>query len=146
MAMYVSSNRTWSLPLPVAPWATASAPVSRATATWCLAMIGRATLVPQQVIRLVRGMGAEHGKAELLGELLAQVFDDHLIGPAGAGFLFDAAQFVTLAKIGGERNQLDAGISFLEPRKDDAGIQSAAVGQDDLSRVGGVVAMGMVSP
>ena len=36
-----TSKRTWSLPLPVQPWATASAPYSRAAATRCLAMSGR---------------------------------------------------------------------------------------------------------
>ncbi len=32
-AIAVTSNRTWSLPLPVAPWAIASAPTSWATRT-----------------------------------------------------------------------------------------------------------------
>ena len=36
-----TSKRTWSLPLPVQPWATASAPCWRAAATRCLTMIGR---------------------------------------------------------------------------------------------------------
>jgi hypothetical protein len=37
------SKRTWSLPLPVQPWATASAPASRAAATTFSAMRGRAS-------------------------------------------------------------------------------------------------------
>src|SRR5215471_13811883 len=45
-AAYVSSNRTWSLPLPVAPWLTASPPSARATSTWALAIRGRAIEVP----------------------------------------------------------------------------------------------------
>ena len=45
-AMNVSSNRTWSLPLPVAPWLTASAFSFRATSTWALAISGRAIEVP----------------------------------------------------------------------------------------------------
>src|SRR3954463_780077 len=36
-----TSKRTWSLPLPVQPWATASALCSRAAATMCLTMMGR---------------------------------------------------------------------------------------------------------
>ena len=47
-ARKVNSKRTWSLPLPVAPWATASQPVSRATSAWCLAMRGRARAVPNR--------------------------------------------------------------------------------------------------
>ena len=36
-----TSNRTWSLPLPVQPCATASAPVSRATSTSICEISGR---------------------------------------------------------------------------------------------------------
>ncbi len=35
------SKRTWSLPFPVAPWATAEAPCLRAAATRCFAISGR---------------------------------------------------------------------------------------------------------
>src|SRR6476619_7273100 len=35
-----TSNRTWSLPFPVQPWATASAPCSRAAAKRCFVMTG----------------------------------------------------------------------------------------------------------
>ena len=47
-AAAVSSNRTWSLPLPVAPWAMASAFSRRAISTMRLAMSGRAMLVPRK--------------------------------------------------------------------------------------------------
>ena len=40
-----TSNLTWSLPLPVHPWATASAPYSSAASTKILAMRGRARAV-----------------------------------------------------------------------------------------------------
>ena len=36
-----TSKRTWSLPLPVQPWATASAPWYRAASTRCFTMTGR---------------------------------------------------------------------------------------------------------
>ena len=36
-----TSKRTWSLPLPVQPWATASAPCSLAAATRCFTITGR---------------------------------------------------------------------------------------------------------
>ena len=40
-AATAASKRTWSLPLPVQPWATESAPSSRATLARCRAMTGR---------------------------------------------------------------------------------------------------------
>ena len=43
-----SSNRTWSLPLPVAPWETASPPTSSAISIWRLAISGRAIEVPSR--------------------------------------------------------------------------------------------------
>ena len=39
--MVDTSKRTWSLPLPVHPWAMPSAPNRRATSTWCLTISGR---------------------------------------------------------------------------------------------------------
>ena len=42
-AAKVVSNRTWSFPFPVHPWATAPAPISRATSTTLAAMSGRAS-------------------------------------------------------------------------------------------------------
>jgi hypothetical protein len=46
-AMYVSSNRHWSLPLPVAPCATAPAFSLFAMAICALAISGRAIEVPR---------------------------------------------------------------------------------------------------
>ena len=40
-ARVLTSKRTWSLPLPVQPWAMAEAPSSRATSTSILAISGR---------------------------------------------------------------------------------------------------------
>jgi hypothetical protein len=47
-AAVVSSNRTWSFPLPVAPCAMYSAFSLRAISTIRLAMSGRAMLVPRK--------------------------------------------------------------------------------------------------
>ena len=46
--LMASSNRTWSLPLPVQPWAMASAPSALAISTRRLAMMGRAKAVPRR--------------------------------------------------------------------------------------------------
>ena len=43
-----SSKRTWSLPLPVAPCETASAPTCLAISIWRFAMSGRAMEVPSR--------------------------------------------------------------------------------------------------
>ena len=45
---YPSSKRTWSLPFPVAPWDTASAPTCFAISIWRLAISGRAIDVPRR--------------------------------------------------------------------------------------------------
>ena len=47
-AAYVSSKRTWSLPFPVAPCATASARSFNAISTCAWAMSGRAIEVPSR--------------------------------------------------------------------------------------------------
>ena len=46
--LMASSNRTWSLPLPVAPWAMASAPSASAISASFLPMTGRAKAVPSR--------------------------------------------------------------------------------------------------
>ena len=49
-ALIASSNRTWSLPLPVQPWQMASAPSALAISTMRFAMIGRAKDVPSRYL------------------------------------------------------------------------------------------------
>ena len=77
-------------------------------------------------------MRPQHGEAELLGEFLAQVLDDDFVGAALVGLVLDALELIALAELGRERDELHAGIAFLEPGKDDAGIQPAGVGEHDL--------------
>ena len=64
-----TSNRTWSLPLPVQPCATVSAPCFFAAATRCLTMTGRRQRGDQRVAVHVEGVGLERGQAVLVGEL-----------------------------------------------------------------------------
>ena len=47
-ASAASWKRHWSFPLPVAPWANASAPTSRATSRHFLVISGRAIDVPSR--------------------------------------------------------------------------------------------------
>ena len=89
----------------------------------------------QQIIVFVNRVSAQHREAEFLGEFLAEVLDDHFISSALVCFVLDALEFIALSQLGGEGDQLHAGIAILEPRKDDAGVQSAAVGEDDFLRM-----------
>ena len=90
----------------------------------------------EQVVRLVDRVRPQHREAVVLGELLAQVLDDDLVGAALVGLLLDALELVALAELGGERDELHAGVAVLEPREDDGGIQPAGVGEHDLLRSG----------
>ena len=60
--MTVSSKRTWSLPLPVHPCATASAPSFSAISTMCFAMSGRANDVPSKYSRSYTAPACNVGK------------------------------------------------------------------------------------
>ena len=86
----------------------------------------------QQIILLVDRVRPQHREAILLGELLAQIHDDDFIRAALVGLVLDAFELVALAQLGGERDQLHAGVALLEPGKNDGGIQPAAVGEDDF--------------
>ncbi len=76
------STRTWSLPLPVQPWATAVAPYLWAVSTSFLAMSGRRERAHQRVLLLVERVGHERRQAVVLGELLLGV-DGHGVDGAG---------------------------------------------------------------
>ncbi len=86
----------------------------------------------QQVVLLVDGVGPQHREAVPLGELPPQVGDDHLVGPALVRLGLDVLELVPLAQLGGEGDQLHAGVPLLEPGQDDRRVQPAGVGQDDL--------------
>ena len=64
-----TSKRTWSLPLPVQPCATASAPCSRATSTRCCTMTGRDERGDERVLAFVEGVGLQGAAAVVVGEL-----------------------------------------------------------------------------
>src|SRR5260370_651749 len=66
------------------------------------------------------------------GERATQILDHYLVAPALARFVLNSFEFVSLSQFGGESHELHAGIALFEPGKDDAGIESAAIGQDDF--------------
>ncbi len=68
------------VPLPVAPWQTASAPTLRAMSIWVLAISGRAIGGAEQVLALIDRVGPEHREDVVADELLAQVLDEDVLG------------------------------------------------------------------
>ena len=69
----VASMRTWSLPLPVQPWAIVSQPVSRAILDGELGDQRPAQRREQRVAEAVDRVGLDRRDDEVVGELLARV-------------------------------------------------------------------------
>jgi hypothetical protein len=88
----------------------------------------------QQVVLLVDRVRPQHREAIFLGELLAQVHDDHFIRAAFVCLLLDPLELISLPQLSGERDQLHARVTLLQPGEDDGRIQAAAVGEDDFLR------------
>jgi hypothetical protein len=88
-----SSKRTWSLPLPVAPWATASAPVILRDLDLALGDQRPGDRGAEQVLALIERIGAEHREDEVAHEFLAQILDEDVLGlmPISFGLLARAA-------------------------------------------------------
>ena len=132
-AAAVSSKRTWSLPLPVAPCATAFAPSVWAISIMRLAMRGRAMLVPRKILPLVERPGLDHREDEIARELLAQIID---LAAARAGperLRLQAVEFLRLAHIRAKRDHLRL-VRFLQPTEDDRRVQPARIRDDDFHR------------
>ncbi len=139
-AMTVSSKRTWSLPLPVAPCATASAPSSSAISTMLLGDQRPGEAGAQQVLALVDRAG-HHRRVDVVGdELLAQIFDVELAGAGRQRLRLQPGQLLFLAQVGAEADHL-AAVVLDEPRHDARGVQPARVGEHDF--VDGLLAADM---
>ena len=104
----MSSKRTWSLPLPVAPWAMASAPVSRGDLDQAFGDQRPGDRGAEQIDALVKGIGAEHRKDEIADEFLADILDIDLADAQHLGLAPRRLQFLALAEIGGEGHDLAA--------------------------------------
>ncbi len=85
----------------------------------------------QQVEIFVIRIGPQHGKHEVLGEFLFQVFDVHFAGAGFQGFFADVLQFLALTDIGRKRDDF-AIVLLLQPLDDDGRVQSAGIGQYNL--------------
>ena len=123
-----TSKRTWSLPLPVQPWATASASWVRAAATRCLTMTGRDSADTKRVSPLVHGVGLERGDAEVAGELLPGVDHDGVDGTGGQRPLAHGVEVAALADVAGHGD--DLGVELLDhPADGHRGVEASAVGE-----------------
>ena len=93
-------KRHWSLPLPVAPWAKASAPTSRATCRQILEISGRAIDVPSRYDAFVLGLPLQDGKGEVAAQFLLGIDHPRRAGADVAGLLQDGlAVFAGLAQV-----------------------------------------------
>ena len=84
-----TSKRTWSLPLPVQPWATVVAPNSRAACDQVLDDHRPGQRGHQRVAVHVERVGLQRGQAVVVGELVARVGHDGLDRAAGERALAD---------------------------------------------------------
>ncbi len=86
----------------------------------------------QQVAALVDGPGLHHREQEVLGELVAQVFDDDLARPTGQPLGLQPLELVIpLADVGAEADDF-AAVILAQPGDDDGRVQATGIGQDDF--------------
>ncbi len=86
----------------------------------------------QQIAPFVDGAGLHHGEQEVLGELVAQVFDDDLACAAGQPLGLQPLELVVaLANVGAEADDF-AAVILAQPGDDDGRIQATGIGQDDF--------------
>ncbi len=126
-----TSNRTWSLPLPVQPWATIEAPWYLRGGDEVLDDQRPGERGDQRVAVHVERVGLQRRQAELVGELVAHVGDDRLDGAAVQRALADDVHVLAaLADVAGDGDHLGAGL-LGDPADGHGGVQPTGVGEDD---------------
>ena len=134
----VASIRTWSLPLPVQPWAIVSQPCSRRR-DGELGDQRPAERREQRVAAAVEGVGLDRRQDVVAGELLAGVDDECLEGAEVARLAGDDVPVLAgLAEVDAEGDHL-CPVLLLDPAQHDAGVEAARVEQQhapDLLGVG----------
>ena len=103
-----TSKRTWSLPLPVQPWATASAPWRRAASTRCFDDDRPRERNDQRVLALVERVGLDRAGHEVRGELRPQVEHLGLDGPGRERPLPERVPVASLAEVRATGDDLGA--------------------------------------
>ena len=97
----------------------------------------------EQIKPFVQGVGAHHREDIVADELLAQVFDEDMLGLDAHHHRLGARrlQFLALPEIGGEGDDF-AAIGLLQPFEDDAGVEATRIGEDDAVDGGGAGGLG----
>ena len=85
----------------------------------------------EQILALIKGVGAEHREDEVAHERLAEVVDEDLADAEQLCLAAGRFQLLALAEIGGECHHL-APVGDLQPAQDHAGVEPARVGEHDL--------------
>ena len=129
--LMASSNRTWSLPLPVQPWQMASAPSARATSTSLLADDGPGKGGAQQIV-LILGPHHHGGDDDVVHHLVHQVGHDQLGGAGLQGLFLQPLQLVSLSHVAGDGNDLGVIVVLFQPGDDDGCIQTAGIGEHNF--------------
>ena len=127
----VASILTWSLPLPVQPWATVSQPVSRAALHRELRDQRPAERGEQRVAEAVDRVRLDRRKHVVARELLAGVHDAAVDRTELERLAADHVVILTgLAEVDGQRDHLGV-VLVLDPLEHHARVEPAAVEQQD---------------
>ena len=92
----------------------------------------------EKILSLVNRAGLHHRKNEISGELLVQVVHEALGGSGFESLLLEAVEFLGLADIGAEGDDLGS-VGFLEPVQNDGGVESPGIRDNDFFHAGGSV-------
>ena len=90
----------------------------------------------EQILALVKRVGAEHRKHVVADEFLAQILDEDVLrlDTEHQRLLPRRLEFLALPEIGGKGDDL-AAIGGLQPFQDDRGVEAAGIGQHDFFHV-----------
>ena len=90
----------------------------------------------EEIAAFIDGIGLKHGENVIGGELFPEVADV-AFGRAGReGFGFEAVEFLTLADVGTVSDNFSV-ILFLEPEKEDRGVETSGICDNNFHRQGG---------
>src|SRR5262249_51200166 len=88
---------------------------------------------PEQIRVLVDGAGAKRGPDKVADKFFAEVFDGCGGRAGGERFLVCSLEIFLLADVADHGDDFTA-VIFLKPRNDDAGVESAGIGEYDFFR------------
>ena len=92
----------------------------------------------QEILPLINRPSLHHREDEIAGELLIQIVHITLGGSGFESLLLEAVEFLGLADIGAEGDDLGS-VGFLEPIQNDGGVESPRIRDNDFFHAGGSV-------